>query len=142
VLILACYVGFWINLVRLLEEAEKNFFSTFTIILYQNFFILSNARFQWRPGPYGLWTGLRARQARPGRIFSLFGKKLIRLAGPQGPIFVSNGPGFREVGPPRPRAARFQRKMGAYGGFSALRAFKPPKNYKKMTKMLQKFNIF
>lgn len=54
----------------------------------------------------------------PGRYavgkFSLFGKILPRLAGPQGPIFVSNGPGFREDGPPRPRAARFQAKMGAY----------------------------
>lgn len=131
-LVLACYIGFWINLVRLLEEAEKKFFSTFTIILYQNFFILSNARFQWRPGPYGLWTGYRARLARPGRIFSLFGKKLIRLAGPQGPIFVSNGPGFREVGPPRPRAARFQRKMGAYRAFFGSASLQSPQ-------MLQKY---
>ena len=72
----------------------------------------------------------RAWRARAG-FFSLFGKKLIRLAGPQGPIFVSNGPGFREVGPPRPRAARFQRKMGAYGGFSALGASGPQNITKK-----------
>jgi hypothetical protein len=81
----------------------------------------------------------------PGRYavgkFSLFGKILPRLAGPQGPIFVSNGPGFREDGPPRPRAARFQRKMGAYGDFSGLCDPLDPKMlqkyYKKMTKMLQ-----
>ena len=54
------------------------------------------------------------------KIFSIFGKKLTRFSGPQGPTFVSNGPGLREVGSARPRAARFQRKMGAYGVFFGL----------------------
>ena len=56
----------------------------------------------------------------PGKIFFIFGKKLTRFSGPQGPTFVSNGPGLREVGSARPRAARFQRKMGAYGVFFGL----------------------
>ena len=66
-------------------------------------------------------AGARGRAWRaPGKIFSIFGKKLTRFSGPQGPTFVSNGPGLREVGSARPRAARFQRKMGAYGVFFGL----------------------
>ena len=60
---------------------------------------------------------MREGLTRLGRFFPLFGKKLIRLAGPQAPIFVSKGPGFQEVGPPRPFPAHFQRKKVAYEVF-------------------------
>lgn len=67
--------------------------------------------------PAGAWGPPSAPRKK---IFSIFGKKLTRFSGLQGPTFVSNGPGLREVGSARPRAARFQRKMGAYGVFFGL----------------------
>lgn len=70
----------------------------------------------------------------PGKIFSIFGKKLTRFSGPQGPTFVSNGPGLREVGSARPRAARFQRKVGAYGMFFSLCGLKCCENVTNFTK--------
>ena len=131
-LILVPYRGFWNSpALSLLEEGEKFFLLLFNYIISNFFYIVKQMReprlgFQRNPVAYWPGTGQRAPGgvSPPGRYavgkFSLFGKILPRLAGPQGPIFVSNGPGFREDGPPRPRAARFQAKKGAYSTFSRL----------------------
>lgn len=140
-LILVPYRGFWNSpALSLLEEGEKFFLLLFNYIISNFFYIVKQMReprlgFQRNPVAYGpcrglgnpRWTG----EYLIGK-FSLFGKILPRLAGPQGPIFVSNGPGFREDGPPRPRAARFQAKIGAYRACSGLCKPLDPK-------MLQKY---
>ena len=97
--------------------------------------------FQRNPVAYWPVPGQRA-PGSPGRYangkFSLFGKILPRLAGPQGPIFVSNGPGFREDGPPRPRAARFQAKKGAYRAFFGSASLQSPQKLQKCYEIVTK----
>ena len=121
---------------------KKFFLPYLTIILYHIFFILSNASFQLDLVAYLICSRSEGRETRPGQIFFLFGKKLIRFRARPSSTFVSNGPGLREVGSARPGAARFQRKMGAYGTFSGVWGPLDPqmlqkcyKFYKKMTKI-------
>jgi hypothetical protein len=137
------YSGFWITLVRYVLVAGRNFFFLILRLYYIIFFLFCQTpAFKLDRVAYGPCRGLEGRVSRPGQIFSLFGKKLIRFRARPSSTFVSNGPGLREVGSARPGAARFQRKMGAYGTFLwALGAPGPKmlrkcyKFYKKMTKI-------
>lgn len=139
VLILACYVGFWINLVRLLEEAGKNFFSTFTIILYHIFFILSNARFQWRPGPYGACSRPRGALSAPGQSFFPFREKIDSSRGLARPDFCfewSRLSGGRPPAPPRgPLSTKNRRIWWFFGSASLQTTQKLQKYYENVTKI-------
>jgi hypothetical protein len=136
------YSGFWITLVRYVLVTGRNFFFLILRLYYIIFFLFCQT-----PAFNQIWShivpvpGLEGRETRPGKIFSLFGKKLIRFRARPSSTFVSNGPGLREVGSARPGAARFQRKMGAYEVFLGSTSPQPPKNYKNITKLLRKFNI-